>query len=181
MVSEQSAFDDYIIEDCQIEDAVSMDAMDATSSNTECTQTIDHCENTSSVLSDIETPRRADAKSRKQSGATSQDNSDILREFLNHKPPNPIDFLPPKPSEPKDNLQQFFEAIAGTMRTFSPVSIAKIKLKISQIVGEAEIANAEEKAASNLGFIYTTHIQTEEEKAAESNDSPIPINYDNDE
>lgn len=103
---------------------------------------------------------------KKRTIASSHEQVDILREFINRKQPAPIEFLPPapKPPEPKDNLQRFFEAIASTMRTFSPVSIAKIKLKISQMVGEEEIACAEVNAAAGVGFIYIANpaeIETE--------------------
>lgn len=38
-----------------------------------------------------------------------------------------------------DNLELFFAGIADTMRTFSKHEIAKIKLEISKMVGEAEV------------------------------------------
>lgn len=97
---------------------------------------------TPSVLSS-ETSRQT----RKRSGETSVDHSEILQELLNRKPPNPIDFLPPKPPAPKDGLHHFFESIESAMRTFSPLAIARIKLQISNIVGEEEIACTERSAS----------------------------------
>lgn len=113
---------------------------------------------TPSIMSDNETSRSGNGKLRKRTNKQ----ADILREFLNHKQPTAIEFLPPKPPEPpepKDSLQQFFEAIASTMRTFSPVSIAKIKLKISQIVGEEEIVCAEKNAAAEEFYLYSESSQ----------------------
>lgn len=110
---------------------------------------------TPSVMSDNKTQRSSNEKSRKWTSASSNEQADILREFLNHKQPTPIEFLPSKRPEMRDNLQQFFEAIASTMRTFSPVSIAKIKLKISQIVGEEEIVCAEKNAAAEEFYLYS--------------------------
>lgn len=62
---------------------------------------------------------------------------------------SPVDFLVPKPQEPKDSLAYFFESIASTMRTFDPITIARLKLKISRMVGEEEIAAAEKAEAGN--------------------------------
>lgn len=70
----------------------------------------------------------------------SESSIELLREFINRKQPEPINLLPtPKP---KDNLSRFFDSIADTMRTFSPLAIANIKMKVSQLVGEEEIAMA---------------------------------------
>lgn len=74
--------------------------------------------------------------------------NDILREFLSSRP-KPSDFVPQKPN---DDVQQFFDSMASTVRKFSPVSIARIKMKIGQIVGEEEVAWAE--AQSNVQYIY---------------------------
>lgn len=145
------------------EDETSIDAENATSSNTERTQMSVLRESTNTPdsigaasVSSVETPQQ----SRKRSKGTFQDQSDTLREFLNRKQPNPMDFLPPKPPAPKDNLQQFFEAIASTMRTFPPLSIAKIKLQISQIVGQEEIDCAERNANVEIVYVENT-IETE--------------------
>lgn len=162
--------------------SMDMETMNATSSNTESTQMstestllakgrdetmTPESECTPSVLSDA-TPQR----SRKRSSISSQDHSDILREFINRKQPNPMDFLPPKPPAPKDNLQQFFESIASTMRSFPPLSIAKIKLQISKIVGEEEVACAERNAAVEIIYIENTNeAEKQTECTAEPNDS----------
>ncbi|XP_031639821.1 transcription factor Adf-1-like [Contarinia nasturtii] len=79
--------------------------------------------------------------------------NDILREFMATRP-KPADFFPPKSP---DELDTFFESLAKTMRKFSPLVIAKLKLKMSQMVGEEEIAWAENSARieqQNLEFIY---------------------------
>lgn len=60
----------------------------------------------------------------------------ILREFLAQRP-KPFDFVP---QQPADDVQLFFDSMAMTVRKFTPLSIAKIKLQIAQIVGAAEIA-----------------------------------------
>lgn len=66
----------------------------------------------------------------------------ILHEFLTQRP-NPFDFLPQKPA---DDVQSFFDSMASTVRKLTQLAIARIKLKISQIVGEEEIAWAENAA-----------------------------------
>lgn len=66
----------------------------------------------------------------------------ILHEFLANRP-KPSDFLSQKPT---DDIQQFCDAMASTVRKFSPLQIAKVKLKISQVVGLEEIAWAEAQA-----------------------------------
>lgn len=66
--------------------------------------------------------------------------SEILREFLASRP-KVSDFIPQKPI---DDIQYFLDSIAVTMRRLSPLSIARIKLKIANIVGEEEIAWAEQ-------------------------------------
>lgn len=76
-----------------------------------------------------------------------------------------MDFLPLKPSAPKDNLQQFFESIASTMRTFPPLSIAKIKLQISKMVGEEEVAIAERNAAVEIVYVENETEKLNEELA----------------
>lgn len=164
-----AALDEFLYNEMQNETA-SNDTMDTQISNdpesVQNTETLDgpttpreDGTDKTSLVSDFETPR----KSRKRPGSTPHDNSDILREFLNRKAPNPVDFLPPPPPPPppKDNLQHFFDAIASTMRTFSPLSVAKIKLKISQLVGEEEIANAE-NAESHVEFVYIESPRTTE-------------------
>lgn len=98
---------------------------------------------------------------------SSENSNDILREFLHRKRPDPIDFLPPKPQE-KDAIQQFFDSIATTVRNFPPLSIAKIKLKIANIVGEEEIACAERNEAmvGSVQFINLDNLTYVEEPTA---------------
>lgn len=156
--------------DFENEYEVSSDIENVTSPNTDSTQmsTLRESAKTpdsvgTASVSSVETPQQ----SRKRSKAASQDHTDILREFLNRKQPNPMDFLPPKPPAPKDNLQQFFEAIASTMRTFPPLSVAKIKLQISQIVGQEEIDCAERNANVEIVYVENT-IETETETEAQT-------------
>lgn len=109
---------------------------------------------TSGIGDGADTPLRKG----KKRAATPDATESLLRMLVNRKQPSALDFLPPKP---KDNLAQFFESIASTMRTLPPVSIARLKLKISQLVGEEEIAVAESNALadssqSNVQFIYVT-------------------------
>lgn len=73
-------------------------------------------------------------RKRKRTSVSSQDHSYILRDLPIRKLPNPIGFIP---SEPEDN------SIASTMTTFTPLTIARIKMQISRIVGQEEIACAE--------------------------------------
>lgn len=126
---------------------------EALGSNKRPVSSIDERSYASSVSMSEETPRpkkRTDQKN---------EHTEILREFLNRRQPNPMDCLPSKPSALKDSLQQFFESIASTMRTFSPLAIARIKLEISQIVGKEEIACAER--IENVEIIYTSGTPTE--------------------
>lgn len=68
--------------------------------------------------------------------------TNVIREFLAQRP-NPFDFLAQKPA---DDVQQFFDSMSSTVRKFTPLTIARLKLKIAQIVGEEEIAWAENAA-----------------------------------
>lgn len=89
----------------------------------------------------------------KKRKASQMETNDILREFLAQRP-KPSDFLPQKPD---DDIQQFFDSMASTVRKFSPLSIARIKLKIAQIVGEEEIAwaeNAAREANQQVEYVY---------------------------
>lgn len=90
--------------------------------------------------------------------------NEILREFLDSRP-KPSDFMPPKPA---DDVQQFFDSMASTVRKFSPLAIARIKLKIAQIVGEEEIAWAEEVARQNAPAEYIYLTQTTQETTQQS-------------
>lgn len=87
--------------------------------------------------------------SKKRKAAAQTETNEILREFLANRP-KPSDFLPQKPA---DDVQQFFDSMASTVRKFTPVSIAKIKLKIANIVGEEEIVWAEEQSRFQVVFV----------------------------
>lgn len=93
--------------------------------------------------------------SKKRKGTSSglntptSETNEILREFLANRP-KASDFIPQKPA---DDVQQFFDSMASTVRKFTPVTIAKIKLKIAQIVGEEEIAWAEEQARMQVIYV----------------------------
>lgn len=65
--------------------------------------------------------------------------NEILREFLAHWPKQ-SDFVPLKPA---DDVQQFFDSMISTVRKLTPVAIARIKMKVAEIVGEEELAWAE--------------------------------------
>lgn len=67
--------------------------------------------------------------------------------------PNPSDSTAQKPA---DDVQKFFDSMASTVRKLSPLSIAKIKLQVSQIVGAEEIAWAEN---ANLLKIKTESVE----------------------
>lgn len=73
----------------------------------------------------------------------------IMREFLATRP-KPSDFLP---KQPDDEIQIFFNSMAATTRKFSPLSVARLKLKISQLVGEEEIAWAEDVARTQVIYV----------------------------
>lgn len=61
---------------------------------------------------------------------------------------------PPTPSKPMpDGLDTFFAGIAATMRTFPQHEIAKLKLQISTIVGQAEV-DLSRHAPDSLPMIY---------------------------
>lgn len=68
----------------------------------------------------------------------------ILRDFLD-SPTKPSNILPQIPA---DDVRQFFNSMATTVGKLTPLAIARIKLKVAQIVGEEEIAWAE--AAQNV-------------------------------
>lgn len=79
-------------------------------------------------------------KKRRALNMSGSDTNEVLKEFMTQRP---------KPSEkPSDDIQQFFDSMASTVRKFSPLTIAQIKLKIAQIVGEEEIAWAEKTTAA---------------------------------
>lgn len=136
-----------ILEDDGRSSAVAM-SEEATGSNKRPVSSLDDRSCASSVSMSEETPRSKKRTDQKN------EQTELLREFLNRRQPNPVDFLPTKPSAPKDSLQQFFESIASTMRTFSPLAIARIKFEISQMVGKEEIAQAARN--ENVQIVYTT-------------------------
>lgn len=58
-----------------------------------------------------------------------------------------VDFIKNiKPPAEKDNKDLFFNAITATMRSFPPVSVAKLKLKIGQLVYGEGVALAEKNS-----------------------------------
>lgn len=57
---------------------------------------------------------------------------DLLKSLVNR--PQPVD-------KKRDGLDNFFAAMCDTVRTFPPQKIAEAKYKISQLIGEMEMAN----------------------------------------
>ena len=51
-----------------------------------------------------------------------------------------------QPTPKLDNVDKFFSSICDTVKQFPKEEIAKLKLKISQLVGEVEVRLAEEEA-----------------------------------
>ncbi|KNC31456.1 hypothetical protein FF38_04039 [Lucilia cuprina] len=84
---------------------------------------------------DLETPQR---RQNKQRAPSSDPTTELLYELISFRKPRLVDFLQQK-IRPKDYLDHFFDSLASTMRSFAPISIAKLKLKMSQIVGEEEV------------------------------------------
>lgn len=93
---------------------------------------------------------------RRRGGSQVSETSAILREFLAERP-KPSDFMQQKPI---DDLQHFFDSMASTVRKFSLMRIARIKLKISQIVGEEEMTWAEEQARTQIIFVNDVEDQS---------------------
>lgn len=94
------------------------------------------------------------AKKRKSSQLT--ETNVLLREFLDNRP-KPSDFLPQKPT---DDVQQFFDSMATTVRKFPALSIARIKMKVAQLIGEEEIAWAQEQARMQIVFAEADNNET---------------------
>ncbi|XP_039961007.1 uncharacterized protein LOC120775079 [Bactrocera tryoni] len=116
----------------------------------------------------VESPRRAG----KRTSAVAEIQQTTPPELISKKRATVLEPLPPKPPKaPKlaqnDSLQIFFESIASTMRTFPPLSIAKIKLQISQLVGNEEIALAERNANTEVFYLTKNQIVYESEKESE--------------
>lgn len=96
------------------------------------------------------------SSSKKRKGTSSgmstptSETTSFLREFMSSRP-KLSDFLPqPKPA---DDTQQFFDSMAATVRKLSPLAIARIKLKVGQIVGEEEISWAEQQARTQIIYL----------------------------
>lgn len=90
------------------------------------------------------------------------DTNEVLRECLAQRPKT-SDI---KPASPSDDIQQFFDSQVSTVRKFSLVTIARIKLKIAQIVREGEIIQTEKStAAKNIKYIYLDQRATAEQPA----------------
>uniref|UniRef100_A0A034VDA4 MADF domain-containing protein n=1 Tax=Bactrocera dorsalis TaxID=27457 RepID=A0A034VDA4_BACDO len=116
----------------------------------------------------VESPRRAGKRTR----TVAEIQQTTTPELISKKCATLVEPLPPKPSKtPKlaqnNSLQIFFESIASTMRTFPPLSIAKVKLQISQLVGNEEIALAERNANTEVFYLTKNQIVYESEKEAE--------------
>lgn len=109
----------------------------STDNNIESVSAIGSCADS---VGDIASPSTSSRKRKHPQMETNE----ILRQFLENEP-KPSDFLPPKPA---DDVQQFFDSMATTVRKFSPLDIAKVKLKVAQIVGEHEIVWAEQQATT---------------------------------
>lgn len=112
------------------------------------------------------------AAEKRKASHTLRDTNKMLRLLLS-QPPKPSDFVPQNPFDfipqnPSDDIQPFFDSMVSTVRKFSPLSIARIKLKIAQIVGEEEIAWADN--ASKL-----MQSNREQKKMHKQNYSPQPI------
>lgn len=88
------------------------------------------------------------SQSKKRKSSQLSETNVLLHELLTQWP-KPSDFQPQKPA---DDVQLFFNSMASTVRKLSPVAIARVKLKISQIIGEEEIAWAEKIANQHKNY-----------------------------
>lgn len=93
-----------------------------------------------SVTSDMSSIRSFGSKASTSKKRKADETSEILRELLATRP-SPSEF---GAKQPNDDIQHFLNSMAVTMRRLSPLAIARIKLKIGTIVGEEEIAWAEQ-------------------------------------
>lgn len=129
---------------------------------------------------DSETPQRSRNKRR----AASADPSELLYELISTRKSNPVDFLPS--SVPKDHLDHFFDSLASTMRTFPALSVAKLKLKMNQLVGEEEVSLAQQTQTAQIVYIQqpnqavmqgdaTNFIAEVNLNETESNNMPIEL------
>lgn len=98
--------------------------------------------NASDLSSVLSTGKQTPTSKKRKANETSE----ILRELLANRP-NPSDFIPQKPV---DDIQHFLDSIAVTMRKLSPLAIARLKMKIANIVGEEEIAWIEQNPVENI-------------------------------
>lgn len=112
-------------------------------------------EDSHSVTSDMS--RSTGTKTPTSKKRKADETSEILREFLANRP-NPSDFMPKKPI---DDIQHFLDSIAVTMRRLSPLAIARLKLKIANIVGEEEIAWAQQNPVQYIFLDAETSLATE--------------------
>lgn len=92
-----------------------------------------------SVVSDLSGATSPGMQTPNSKRRRENETSEILHEFLANRP-KPSDFIP---QQSADDIQQFFKSMEATVRKLSPLAIARIKLKIANIVGEEEIAWAE--------------------------------------
>ena len=103
---------------------------------------------------DLETHQR---NTRNKRRAPPADPTDLIYELISSRKPNPVDFLP-STSVPKDHLDHFFESLASTMRTFPALSVAKFKLKMSQLVGEEEVSLAQQAQLTQIVYIQPENL-----------------------
>ncbi|XP_011177194.1 uncharacterized protein LOC105208837 [Zeugodacus cucurbitae] len=126
----------------------------------------------------IAPPAEAPRPSRKRTTAVAEIKKGTPPELVSSKRPTLVEPLESKPSKAPYmlakhySLQIFFESISSTMRTFPPLSIAKIKLQISQLVGNEEIALAERNANTEVYYQTKDQIVYENEMESEINYDP---------
>lgn len=97
-------------------------------------------------------PGSVSQASKKRKASHMNETNEILREYLASRP-KPSDFI----QKPADELEQFFHSMSLTVRKFSPLAIARIKMKVAQLIGEEELLWAENAArleSQNVEFIY---------------------------
>lgn len=113
------------------------------------------CIDTQSVTSDFSGGLSSGTHTPTLKKRKANETSEILREFLANRP-KPSDFIPQKPV---DDIQHFLHAIAVTMRRLPPLAIARIKIKVANIVGE-EIPWAEQNPVEYIYLDSNTLNQT---------------------
>lgn len=128
---------------------------------------------TKNARSSIAPPEETSRPSKKRLSDVAEIHQDTVSELTRSKGPTLVEPLQskaskaPTPFAKRDSLQIFFESIVSTMRTFPPLSIAKIKLQISQLVGSEEIALAESNANAEVFYLTKNQIAYENEKECE--------------